>query len=95
LNTRWKGGGHVIIYYRATKITSESFGSNTNNGRLKYLLITVITFTQWRLVGAEGGVATLNIITVITGITNCRIKYNKIKHNTHVFILNLNILLIN
>lgn len=43
---------------------------------------------QWRLVGADIGGTTLKYkIPLIIGITNCQIKYNKMKHNTHIIIL--------
>jgi len=42
-------------------------------------------------VGAGGGGAPLNIIPLVLGITNCQIKYNKMKHNAHIIILKLNI----
>ena len=42
-----------------------------------------------RLVGAGGGGATLNIIPLVIGITNCQIKYNLINYNTRITILKL------
>jgi len=38
----------------------------------------------WWLVGVSGAGVTLNIIAIVIGITNCQIKYNKMKHNTHI-----------
>jgi len=90
------GGGYSLKSLNCFNASSVFTGENLSKKKNSFIFVDLglcwlswtYGFFQWRLVGADSGGTTLKYkIPLVIGLTNCQIKYNKMKHNTHIIIL--------